>query len=123
MTAWERELETESMQNDKLKSSYKTKKELWVWVLFFKKVPPSAFNFYLISSILWCWKNTQDQSQNKAELVLLACSELLETEVPRICVCSQLRWLENLFIFCRFFQTELSMFLTCKLYQNRYFHV
>lgn len=65
MTAEERELETESMQNVKLKVSFKTEKEPWVSVLLFKKFLPSAFNFHLVSSIFWCWKNTQDQSQNK----------------------------------------------------------
>lgn len=60
-----RELETESMQNVKLKFSFKTEKELWVSVLLFKKLLPSASNFHLISSIFWCWKNTQDQSQKK----------------------------------------------------------
>lgn len=53
------------MQNDKLKSSSKTEKELWDWLLFFKMLLPPAFIFHLISSIFWCWKNTQDQSQNK----------------------------------------------------------
>lgn len=67
MTAQERELETGNMQNVKLKFSFKTEKELWVSVLLFKKLLPSAFNFHLISSICWYWKNTQDQSQNKGK--------------------------------------------------------
>lgn len=55
------------MQNVQLKFSVKTEKELWVSVPLFKKLLPSAFNFCLISSIFWCWKNTQDQSQNKGK--------------------------------------------------------
>lgn len=45
VTAYERELETESMQNVKLKFSFKTEKELWVLVLLFKKAPAFSFQF------------------------------------------------------------------------------
>lgn len=56
----------------------------------------STFNFYFISVVFWCWKDTKDQrAKIKQESVLMVCS-VFGNKVPKIHSCSQLKWLEIL---------------------------
>lgn len=51
----------------------------------------------------------------------MLCSTPLETEVHKNL--DPLRWMKNIHILEMFLQSELSMVLTHKFYQNQYLHV
>lgn len=57
----------------------------------------------------------------KEKVVLMVRSPILETEVHKNF--DPVRWLENIHILEVLLQSELSMVLTCKFYQNQYLHV